>query len=136
MANGIVLTNVGEEWCAERMAGVQGGGATDNHSNAGSHIGWGTGTTTPVKADTALGTESSDPAARVATTVTVSGSGSSAKYSASATLPSTSTQAITEAGLFNQATLGGGSLFVHAVFSAINVVSGDSIAFTVTIDPS
>src|SRR5689334_20009490 len=112
MANGVVLTNNGEEWACERMAGVQGGGSNNVASNAGSHIGWGTGTTTPAKADTALGTESSDPASRVATSVTVSGSGSSAKYSASATLPSTSTQAITECGLFSAST--SGVLFVHA----------------------
>jgi hypothetical protein len=39
-----------------------------------------------------------------------------------------STLAITEEGLLDAAT--SGNLLQHAVFSAINVVSGDSIAFT------
>lgn len=134
MANGVVLTNNGEEWASERLAGVQGAGTNNVFGNAGSHIGWGTGTTTPAKGDTALQTESADPAARVATTVTVSGAGAAAKYSSSATLPSTTTQAITEAGLFSASSAG--IMFVHTVFTVVNVVLGDSIAFTVTIDPS
>ena len=71
MAAGIVLTNNGEEWSCERLAGVQGAGTNNVFANAGSHIGWGTSITTPVKADTGLTAESADPAARVATSVTV-----------------------------------------------------------------
>lgn len=134
MANGTVLTNNGEEWTAERMAGVQGAGTNNVAANAGSHIGWGTGTTTPQKTDTALATESADPAARVATSVTVTGTGSSAKYQATATLPSTSTQTITEMGLFSASAAG--VMFVRTVFTGVALVSGDSIAFTVTIDPA
>lgn len=134
MAAGLVLTNNGEEWMAERAAGVQGGGANNVAANAGSHIGWGTSITTPAKADTALGTESSDPASRAATTVTVTGSGASAKYQATATLSSTTTQTIQEAGLFSASTAG--VLFVHGAFTGIALSSGDSIAFTITIDVS
>ena len=43
-----VLTNVGEEWAASRMAG------TGSLNIAATHIGWGTGTATAVKGDTAL----------------------------------------------------------------------------------
>lgn len=136
MAAGIVITNIGEGWACQRMAGVQGADTTDYHTNAGAYIYWGTGTTTPVKADTGLQTPSSDPAARVATTVTVTGNLGTAKYSASATVPSTSSQAITEAGLFASSTIATADCFIHAVFAAINVVSGDSVAFTFTIDPS
>lgn len=134
MANGIVLTNNGEEWVSERMAGVQGAGTNNVFANNGTHIGWGTGTTTPAKADTALQTESGDPATRAATTVTTVSTGSANKYQATATLSSTTTQAITEAGLFSASTAG--ICFVHSVFSVVNLVSGDSIAFTLQIDPA
>jgi hypothetical protein len=103
-------------------------------ANAGSHIGWGTSITTPVKGDTALTAESADPATRVATAVTVTGTGAAAKYQATATLPSTTTQTIQEAGLFSASTTG--VCFVHAAFTGIALSSGDSIAFTLTIDPS
>jgi hypothetical protein len=134
MAAGIVLTNTGEEWASERLAGVQGGGTNNVAGNAGSHIGWGTSITTPVKADTTLTAESSDPASRVATSVTVVGTGSAAKYQATATLPSTTSQTIQEMGLFSASTAG--ILFVHAAFTGIALSNGDSIAFTLTIDPS
>lgn len=41
--------------------------------------------------------------------------------------------AITEHGLFSQAATGGGVLFDRSLFSAINVVSGDSISFAYTV---
>jgi hypothetical protein len=134
MAAGIVLTNNGEEWGSERLAGVQGAGTNNVAGNAGSHIGWGTSITTPAKGDTTLTAESGDPATRVATSVTVVGTGSAAKYQATATLPSTTTQTIQEAGLFSANTAG--ILFVHAAFTGIALSSGDSIAFTLTIDPA
>jgi hypothetical protein len=134
MAAGIVLTNNGEEWACERLAGVQGSGSNNVAGNAGSHIGWGTSITTPVKGDTALGAESSDPASRVATALTVTGTGSSAKYQATATLPSTTSQTIQEMGLFSASTAG--VLFVHCTFTGIALSSGDAISFTCTIDPS
>jgi hypothetical protein len=125
------LTNNGEEWAAERLAGVQGGGTNNVAANAGSHIGAGTGTTTAAKGDTALVTE---VGTRVATTVTVSGSGSSAKYRATGTWAFDATRAIAEVGLFSASSAG--VLFVRGDFAAINGVSGDSIAFTIDIDPS
>jgi hypothetical protein len=134
MAAGIVLTNSGEEWASERLAGVQGAGTNNVFANAGSHIGWGTSITTPVKADTALTAESSDPASRAATAVTTTGTGASNKYQATATLSSTTTQTIQEMGLFSASTAG--VLFVHAAFTGIALSNGDSIAFTLTIDPS
>jgi hypothetical protein len=39
---------------------------------------------------------------------------------------------VTEHGIFSQAATGGGTLWDRSVFSAINVVSGDSIQFTYT----
>lgn len=50
------------------------------------------------------------------------------------TIAYTSTLAITEWGLFNQAARGAGSfLWDRKVFAAINVVNGDSIQFTYTL---
>lgn len=129
-----VLTNNGEEWAAERLAGTQGSGTNNVSANAGTHIGWGTGAGTAAKADTTLFTESTDPASRASTTVTVTGSGTTAKYQATATLTSSTTQTITNAGLFSAST--GGVLFVKGDFTGIALASGDSIAFTITIDPS
>lgn len=119
-----VLTNVGEEWAASRMAG------TGSLNIAATHIGWGTSTTTAAKGDTTLGGE---VGTRGSATVTLSGSGSSAKFSAVATLTAGSSYAITEAGLFSAST--SGSMFVHGDFSVINLSSGDQITFTITIDP-
>lgn len=132
MANGTVLTNNGEEWVAERVAGTQGTGANNVAANAGTHVGIGTGTTTPAKGDTALVTEVET---RAATTVTVAnGTGASARYQATATVAITATRAVTEVGLFSASS--SGVLFVRCVHDALNVVNGDSIAYTITIDPS
>lgn len=50
------------------------------------------------------------------------------------TITYTGTLAITEHGLFNQAARGGGSvLWDRTVFSAVNVINGDSIQFTYTL---
>lgn len=93
--------------------------------------GVGTGTNAEAAGDTALQTESttilnpdstratgtkSQPAANILRsvgTVTFDGAG-----------------AITEHGILSQAATGGGTLWDRSIFSAINVVSGDSIQFT------
>lgn len=126
-----VLTNNGEEWAAERLAGVQGAGTNNVAANAGTHIGMGTGGAAAAKGDTALGTEVET---RAATSVTVTGTGSSAKYQATATVAATGTRAVIEAALFSASSAG--VMFVRGDFSTINLVSGDSIAFTITIDPA
>ena len=121
-----VLTNVGEEWAASRMAG------TGSLNIAATHIGWGTGTATAVKGDTALGTE---VGTRGSATATLNGTGSSAKFQAVATLTNSSagSYAITEAGLFSASS--SGSMFVRGDFAVINLNDGDQITFTITIDP-
>lgn len=131
MANGTVLTNNGEEWVSERIAGVQGAGTNNVASNAGTHVGVGTGTTTPVKGDTALVTEVET---RAATSVTTTGTGAANKYQATATVAIGATRAIAEVGLFSAST--SGVMFVRCVHDVLNVVNGDSIAYTITIDPS
>lgn len=50
------------------------------------------------------------------------------------TITYTTSLAITEHGLFNQAARGGGSvLWDRSVFAAVNVINGDSIQFTYTL---
>lgn len=93
--------------------------------------GTGTGTTAAAVSQTALVTA-------IGTTAT-SGTNTNASASPNATITSTatvsysSTYAVTEWGLFNQATLSGATMWDRKVFSAINVINGDSIAFTYTL---
>jgi hypothetical protein len=121
-----VLTNNGEDWAAQRLAGT---GSLS--SNNGSHGAMGTGATAPAKGDTALVTEVES---RGATSVSVTGSGATAKYQAVWTNTATATRAIQEAGLFSASAAG--TMFTRHTFSTINLASGDSIQFTLTIDPS
>lgn len=127
---GTVLTAIGEEWAASRMAG------TGTYNVAASHIGWGTGTTAAAKSQTALVNE---VGTRGSATITLDGTGTGspagtdAKFKAVATLTAASSYAITEAGLFNASS--SGYMFVRGDFGVINLNSGDQITFTITIDP-
>lgn len=123
MANGVKVTNVGLSILTNRI--IQAGTAPKN-------VGWGIGTTTPAVTDTALQTESAPTTAggrtvgsESRTTVTATND----TYTVSGTVTAGSTLAITETGLFDNVTAG--NMLLHAVFSAVNVVSGDSIAFTI-----
>lgn len=131
MANGTVLTNNGEEWVSERVAGVQGAGTNNVAANNGTHIGFGTGTTTPAKGDTALVTEVDS---RAATTVTTVGTGAACQYQATATVTATVARAVTEVGLFSASAAG--VMFVRQVHDVINLGANDSIIYTLTIDPA
>jgi len=86
----------------------------------------GTGVTAAAIGDTALQTPTGN--ARVSGTQT---NPSANLYRSVATLPYTTTLAITEYGIFSASTVG--TLFDHFVFSAVNVVNGDSITFTFTL---
>jgi hypothetical protein len=93
--------------------------------------GCGTGTTAEAVGDTALVTESTTALAPDSTRATGTRSQPAAnQYQTVGTLTFDNTAAITEHGLFSQATTGGGTLWDRTVFSAINVASGDSIQFT------
>lgn len=83
----------------------------------------GTGTTAESAAQTALVTE---VATRVSGTLA---EGASANiYRTVATIPYTSTLAITEHGIFSASSAG--TMLDRSLFSAINVINGDSIQFT------
>jgi hypothetical protein len=120
-----VLTNVGEQWMVDRCSGAS--------SLNGSYVGWGTGAGTAAKADTTLFTEAAE--ARVSGTVSTSGTGASAKYQVVATITCAGAgKTITNAGNFDAST--SGNLIVHGDFTGIALNVGDSIQFTITLDPS
>lgn len=126
-----LITDAGKAAVASRINGS--GGAA-----AFTAIGQGTGTTAANAADTALETEkkadgtaasgvhalatASVTASRVTTTVT------NDTAQLVGTVSETATMAITESGVFNADT--SGTLLARQVFSAVNVVSGDSLQFT------
>lgn len=120
-----VLTNVGEEWAASRLLG------SGSLNIAATHGGMGTNATAAAKGDTALGVEVET---RGAVTPTLTGSGATAKAQYVWTQTATATRAIVEAGLFSASSAG--SMFTSHDFATINLNSGDSIQFTLTLDPA
>lgn len=94
------------------------------------YLALGTGTTAAAATDTALETESSasglERAAATVSRVTTTVSNDTLQLAK--TFTSGATAAITECGIFNDASAG--TMLGHQVFSAANVVSGDSIALT------
>lgn len=89
----------------------------------------GVGTTAENITDTAM--ETTDGESRATGTQTESAANA---YRSVGVIAYTSTKAITEHGLFNDASAG--TLMDRTVFSAINVVNGDSISFTYTLTVS
>ncbi len=124
------ITNAGKAAVAARIIGT-GSAAFDP-------IGLGTGTTAFNAADTTLETEKKTdgtaasgvhaiPGASVTTSqVTTTVTNDTAQFVGTATF--TATLAVTESGVFNADT--NGDLLARQTFSAVNVVSGDSIQFT------
>jgi hypothetical protein len=105
-----------------------GGSATIDDFN---YHGCGTGTNAEAVGDTALQTESTTVLNPNSTRATGTKSQPSANIMRSVgTLTFDGSAAVTEHGLLSQAATGGGTLFDRTVFSAVNVVSGDSIQFT------
>ena len=86
----------------------------------------GTGTNAEAAADSAL--QTAFGGSRVSGTQTEPASN---QYRTTATIPFTGTLAITEHGLFSANAAG--TLFDRSVFTAINVVNGDSIQFQYTL---
>lgn len=118
----VVFTNAGAAIVTNRI--IQSGTAPKN-------IGWGVGTTAAAVTDTALVTESAPTTGggrTVGTESRTTVSVTNDNYQVTGTVTAGSTLAITEAGLFDA--VSAGNLLIRGVFSAVNVVSGDSIAFT------
>lgn len=99
--------------------------------------GCGTGTNAENASDTTLQTESTTALNPDSTRATGTQSQPTAPQLRSVgTVTFDAGAAITEHGLFSQAATGGGTLWDRSVFSAINVVSADSIQFTYTCSVS
>jgi hypothetical protein len=114
-----LVTTAGVNYMASDFAS---GGVTPTISGNKFHDS-GTGTTAAAIGDTALQTGTGN--ARVSGAAT---NPSANIYQSVATLAYTTGAAITEWGIFSASTVG--TLWDHRVFSAINVLNGDSIAFT------
>lgn len=117
-----VFTNAGAAIVTNRI--ISAGTAPKN-------IGWGIGTTAAAVTDTALVTESAPTTAggrTVGTESRTTVTNTNDNYQVAGTVTAGSSLAITEAGLFDAVT--SGNMLIRSVFSAVNVVSGDSIAFT------
>lgn len=114
-----LVTTAGVNYMAADMAG----GASD--ISAFTFHGTGIGAVAAVIGDTALGNATGAPA-RVSGTSTQPGTVNI--FRQVATVAYTSTLAITEWGLFSAVTTG--TMWDRKTFTAINVVSGDSIQFT------
>lgn len=121
-----LVTNAGFAGIASRINGA-------GSEAAATYLAVGTGTTAASASDTTLQTEITDSglarvsatASRVTTTVT----NDTAQLTTTFTV--TGTKAVTEAGYLNASSAG--VLFARSVFSAVNVVNGDSLQLTYKI---
>lgn len=118
-----LVTTAGVAFLANDFAAVSTG--TNEITNFNYHAS-GTGATAAAIGDTVMQTDSG--VARVAGTQTSPAGGQARTV---ATMAYVSTLAITEWGLFSAST--SGTLWDRKVFTAINVVNGDSIQFTYTL---
>ena len=125
MAN--VLCNSGRAILTSRLSG----GGTEPKQ-----MGWGTGAGTSAATDTTLFSEKASDLAtgtgsRVAgTSSQVTTSVTNDTYQVVATLSATGAGSPSNIGLFDNATIGSGNLFVKSDFTAIALNSGDAITFT------
>jgi hypothetical protein len=130
VTSAVVLTNAGEEFVVDKL--------TETVQTKPEYVGWGTGAGTAAKADTDLFTPAAE--ARVLTTTSKTGSGSTAKYQAVGTITSASGQTITNAGLFTTAGSGsapsGGTLIVKGDHTGVALLTNDQIQYTFTLDPA
>jgi hypothetical protein len=91
------------------------------------YLGHGTGVVAPAVTDTALGTASADTRATgTPTRITVTATNDCLQVVG--TLSSGSTQGITEAAEFDAVTAG--NMLARGTFGALNLISGDSVAYT------
>lgn len=95
------------------------------------YVAMGTGTTAVSLTDTALGGEVESRTTGTSSRTTTSTTNDT--YQVTGTVAATTSRTIGEAGLFDQSALGG-NMFVRGVLaSTISLASGDSIAFTFTV---
>ena len=98
------------------------------------YVSWGIGATGAAVGDTAMQTASA-PVNTTAATGTLSKATTNTTddtYKVVVTITAGGALAITEVGVFNQATVSGATMFMHGTFSAMNLSAGDSIEFTIS----
>jgi len=125
-----VIVNGGQAIPPNRMLG----GGTEPLN-----VGWGTGAGTAVVGDTTLFTETAldltttsgsrtaGTSSRVTTTLT------NDTYQVTATKTASGAGTVTNAGLWDNVTIGSGTLYLKGDFTGIVLASGDSIAFTIKV---
>lgn len=125
-----VLTNGGEEHVVDKLS--------EAVQVKAEYIGWGEGAGTAAKADTDLftpvNTDQADTVLRQLGTVSKTGSGATAKYQVVATCTSPNALNKTNAGAWTAST--GGVLVIKGDHASTPMAVGDSIAYTITLDPS
>lgn len=125
-----VVTNGGRAVAVNRIRGT---------GDEPLYLGWGTGAGTASAGATALYTETAaDLSATAGTRIT----GSSSSYSTNvtgdtyrviATYTASGLGTVTNAGLFDAATITAGNLFVYGDFTGIGLGANDAIAFTIDV---
>jgi len=105
------------------------------------NIGWGTGTqTATTRSDTGLGPTTVERDVDLAGTTGSRTAGTSTRqttnttndtYQVIGTRTATGAGAVTCAGLFDNATIGSGNMYLKGDFAAINLAIGDAIQFTI-----
>lgn len=125
-----VLTNAGRAIVTNRIKGS---------GTEPLNIGWGTGAGTAGATDTTLFTEkaadlSTGSGSRTAgTSSQATTSVTNDTYSVTGTKTATGAGTVTNAGLFDSATIAAGNLLVKGDFTGIALLSGDAIAFTISL---
>jgi hypothetical protein len=114
---GAIVVNGGKDIITNR---IKGSGTEPNY------VGIGTGTTAEAATQTALVTEVETRVAGTSSRVTTSTTNDT--YQVVGTVSITGTRAITESGLFDAST--SGNMLCRALFSVINLASGDSLQVT------
>lgn len=104
-----------------------------NALNAGSHtaplhVGWGTGTTAPVGANTGLETPAAE-ARTAGTKSVVTTTITDDTYQVVAAITATGTKTITEVGLFDALTAG--NMYLRSTFTGVPVEADDVLTFTI-----
>lgn len=130
LAMATTFTQTGAAIVTARITQALNAGGTTGPKN----LGWGVGTTTAAPTQTALVTESAPTTSGGRTSGTESrttGTYTNDQYTVTGTITAVSSLAITEAGLFDNPTAG--NMLIRSDFAAVNVISGDSIAFTVNL---
>lgn len=118
-----VIPTTGKQWVVDKM--------DDTSATTMNRIGWGTGAGTAGQTDTTLFTEDADGRATATlsqATVAVAGD----TFKAVGTITSTGTKTVTNAGLFDAATVDTGNMLVKGDFTGLPLVANDSIEFTIT----